>query len=113
MVARFWGWAPPNPGLGPAIELFGGDLSGALDLSVVGEGLAGERFLTEGSPPGLSEPMLLHVLSRGVNARQLGWRSLRRLVGGADAPPPVLADPCAVGDQLALAHAPIKVLLAQ
>src|SRR4029453_14820867 len=47
VVARGGSWASPDPVLGPAVELVGGDLSGALDLRVVGEGLAGERFLAE------------------------------------------------------------------
>jgi hypothetical protein len=56
------GWPVPGPGSGAAVELGGGDAGGAVDLVGVDEGLAGDGLAAERPPPGLSEPMLLHLL---------------------------------------------------
>src|SRR5438132_1168417 len=45
--------ASPDPGLGPQVELSGGDARGLLDLLGIGKTLPGERIAAEEPPPTL------------------------------------------------------------
>ena len=55
MVPGRWGGAPPDPRLGPAVELAGGDLRGVIELRMIREALTSEGFPAEQAPPGFLE----------------------------------------------------------
>jgi hypothetical protein len=53
IVAVVLGRPTPDPGLGPPIQLLGGDAGGLLDLCGIGEALASQRITPEEAPPPL------------------------------------------------------------
>ena len=55
MTTRRLGWASPDPGFGPQVELSGRDTRGLLDLLGIGKTLTSERITAEEAPPTLLE----------------------------------------------------------
>jgi len=53
--------ASPDPGLGPQVELSGGDARGLLDLLGIGKTLPGERIAAEEPPPTLRAALSQHA----------------------------------------------------
>jgi hypothetical protein len=57
---RFWR-TPPDPGLGPQVELSSGDARGLLDLLRRGLALPGQSIAAEEAPPALRVAFSQHA----------------------------------------------------